>query len=193
VIAAASYSPLVIAEVHLSTGTTNLVRVLRRRGSMNSPLHWQGGQAPWCGPPVPSRISERTRRVGGDECRPSPVVWSRRVRDDGASACRGSKVVETIVRPRWGKLSDCTSVPGGPSMTWSSPRPQPGHFLGWNAPSQRARLGRHRPVRPRARSTPQSLSDPCQAREAARWRPARTAPRSASPGRPAPPHSKLRR
>jgi hypothetical protein len=40
----------------LSTGTANLVPVLRKRGSMNSPLHWQGGQPPWCGPPTPSRI-----------------------------------------------------------------------------------------------------------------------------------------
>ena len=45
-------------EVRLSTGTANLVRVLRKRGSMNSPLHWQGGQPPWCGPPTPSRIGE---------------------------------------------------------------------------------------------------------------------------------------
>lgn len=46
VIAAASYSPLVIAEVRLSTGTASLVRTLPKRGSMNSPLHWQGGPAP---------------------------------------------------------------------------------------------------------------------------------------------------
>jgi len=46
VIAAASYSPLVIAEVRLSTGTASLVRALPKRGSMNSPLHWQGGPAP---------------------------------------------------------------------------------------------------------------------------------------------------
>ena len=43
VTAAASYSPSVIAEVRLSTGTASLVRVLPKRGSMNSPLHWQGG------------------------------------------------------------------------------------------------------------------------------------------------------
>jgi hypothetical protein len=41
VIAAASYSPLVIAEVRLSTGAASLVRVLPKRGSMNSPLHWK--------------------------------------------------------------------------------------------------------------------------------------------------------
>jgi hypothetical protein len=56
VTAAASYSPLVIAEVRLSTGTASLVRVLPKRASMNSPLHWQGGPPPWCGPPTPSRI-----------------------------------------------------------------------------------------------------------------------------------------
>jgi hypothetical protein len=56
VIAAASYLPLVIAEVRLSTGTASLVRTLPKRGSMNSPLHWQGGPPPWCGPPTPSRI-----------------------------------------------------------------------------------------------------------------------------------------
>jgi hypothetical protein len=56
VIAAASYLPLVIAEVRLSTRTASLVRTLPKRGSMNSPLHWQGGPPPWCGPPTPSRI-----------------------------------------------------------------------------------------------------------------------------------------
>jgi hypothetical protein len=56
VIAAASYSPLVIAEVRLSTGAASLVRVLPKSGSMNSPLHWQGGLPSWCGPPTPSRI-----------------------------------------------------------------------------------------------------------------------------------------
>jgi hypothetical protein len=56
VIAGASYSPFVIAEVRLSTGTASLVRVLPKRESMNSPLHWQGGPPPWCGPPTPSRI-----------------------------------------------------------------------------------------------------------------------------------------
>ena len=50
-IAAATYSPLVIAEVRLSTGMASLVRLLPKRGSMNSPLHWQGGPPPWCGPP----------------------------------------------------------------------------------------------------------------------------------------------
>jgi hypothetical protein len=55
VIAAASYSPLAIAEVRLSTGTASLVRVLPKR-SMNSPPHWQGGPPPLCGPPTPSRI-----------------------------------------------------------------------------------------------------------------------------------------
>jgi hypothetical protein len=47
---------LVIAEVRLSTDTASLMRVLPKRGSMNSPLHWQGGPPPWCGPPTPSRI-----------------------------------------------------------------------------------------------------------------------------------------
>ena len=46
VIAGASYSPLVIAEVRLSTCTASLVRVFPKRGSMNSPLHWQGGPPP---------------------------------------------------------------------------------------------------------------------------------------------------
>jgi excisionase family DNA binding protein len=46
VTAAASYSPLVIAEVRLSTDTASLVRVLPKCGSMKSPLHWQGGLAP---------------------------------------------------------------------------------------------------------------------------------------------------
>ena len=54
-IAAASYSPLVIAEVRLSTGTASLVRVLPRRGSMNSPLHRQGGRR-GADRPTPSRI-----------------------------------------------------------------------------------------------------------------------------------------
>src|SRR5215216_84982 len=35
------------------------------------------------------------------------------------SRCPGSKMVDTIVRARWGKLSACTRVPGGPSTTWS--------------------------------------------------------------------------
>jgi hypothetical protein len=56
VTAAASYSPSVIAEDRLSTGRASLVRVLPKRGSMNSPLHWQGGPPPWCGPPAPWRI-----------------------------------------------------------------------------------------------------------------------------------------
>lgn len=55
-IAGARYSPLVIAEVRLSTGMASLVRVLPKRGSMNSPLPWEGGPAPWCGPPTPLRI-----------------------------------------------------------------------------------------------------------------------------------------
>jgi hypothetical protein len=46
VTAAASYSPFVIAEVRLSTGTASLVRALPKRGSMNSALHWQGGPPP---------------------------------------------------------------------------------------------------------------------------------------------------
>ena len=45
-IAAASYSPLVIAELRLSTGTASLVRTLPKRGSMNSPRHWHGGPPP---------------------------------------------------------------------------------------------------------------------------------------------------
>ena len=43
-IAAASYSPLVIAEVRLSTGTASLVRALPKRGSMNSPLIGTAGR-----------------------------------------------------------------------------------------------------------------------------------------------------
>lgn len=43
-IAAASYLPLVIAEVRLSTGTASLVRTLPKRGSMNSPLHGKAGR-----------------------------------------------------------------------------------------------------------------------------------------------------
>jgi hypothetical protein len=59
VIAGASYSPLVIAEVRLSTCTASLVRVLPKHESLDSPLHWQGG---------PPRGADRPHHSGsGDE------------------------------------------------------------------------------------------------------------------------------
>src|SRR5215207_8172986 len=62
-----------------------------------------------------SAASAGSRTAGNDREPDHPYATTLTSR----SGCPGSRMVDTIVRPRWGKLSDCTSVPGGPSTTWS--------------------------------------------------------------------------
>jgi hypothetical protein len=59
VIAGASYSPFVIAEVRLSTGTASLVRVLPKRESMNSHCIGKAGR--------PGGADRPHHRGSGDE------------------------------------------------------------------------------------------------------------------------------